>query len=301
MIKMQNQTRGLREVCRLLGYSRQAYYQGQQIAAEWSLKEDLIIQQVLRYRTNQPRLGVRKLQEMMSTFMTEHRIDMGRDVLFDLLRENNLLIRRRMRKKPLTTDSNHWMRKYPDLTWKIVLNRADELWVSDITYIHLPKKKFGYLSLVTDAYSRKIVGFCMNANLSAQGPVKALVMALEGKSSSEAPLIHHSDRGAQYCSDVYVNLLKAGSVDISMTQSGNPKDNAIAERINGILKQELLEEVYPDLQQAQQAVTAAIDIYNRLRPHSSVDMMTPDKAHAQTGPILRRWKIRQFKQKQEVV
>jgi transposase InsO family protein len=181
------------------------------------------------------------------------------------------------------------MRRYPDLIRNIKLSRADELWVSDITYIQLTKKKFAYLSLVTDAYSRKIVGFCMNNDLSVEGPVAALEMALKGRASDE-PLIHHSDRGSQYCADDYVSLLKSGAINISMTQSGNPRDNAIAERVNGILKQELLEEVYSDIKQAKQSSVTSIDIYNRIRPHSSVDMMTPEKAHMQKGEISRRWK-----------
>lgn len=299
---MQSQTRGLREVCRLLGHSRQAYYQSQKLSANWALKEDLVIQQVLGHRILQPRLGGRKLLDMMELFMFDHNIDMGRDLLFDLLRDNDLLVRRKKRKQPQTTDSNHWLKKYPDLIRNIVLSRANELWVSDITYIRLPRKKFGYLSLVTDAYSRKIVGFCMNNDLSAEGPVKALEMALRGRASAaaHAGLIHHSDRGSQYCSDIYVKLLKDNAIDISMTQSGNPRDNALAERVNGILKQELLKDLYPNIKKAQQAVTEAIDIYNRIRPHSSVDMMTPEKAHTATGPIMRRWKLRKFKQKQEV-
>ena len=129
----------------------------------------------------------------------------------------------------------------------------------------------------------------MNNDLSAEGPINALQMALKGRTGS-APLIHHSDRGSQYCSDAYVTLLQRGAIGISMTQSGNPRDNAIAERVNGILKQELLEDVYPNIKQAQQGAAVAIDIYNRLRPHSSVDMMTPEKAHAKTGVIRNRWK-----------
>jgi transposase InsO family protein len=296
---MQRSSRGLREVCRLLGYSRQAYYQYQKSSVNQSFKEDLVIQQVIRHREIQPRVGGRKLLEMMEPFIKDHTIEMGRDQLFDLLRNNDLLIRRKKRSKPLTTDSNHWMRKYPDMIRAIVLNRADELWVSDITYIQLPKREFGYLSLVTDAYSRKIVGFCMNHNLSADGPVSALKMALKGRINTGS-LIHHSDRGTQYCSDAYVSLLIDNRIGISMTQSGNPKDNAIAERVNGILKQELLKDVYPNMKQAFQAVASAVDIYNRVRMHSSINMMTPEKAHTETGPISRRWKSRSFKQKQEV-
>jgi transposase InsO family protein len=288
-MKMQSCSRGLRELCRLLGFSRQAYYQYHKSLTKRALQEDLVIQQVLYHRILQPRIGGCKLHEMMESFMAAHGIAMGRDLFLDLLRENNLLLVRRKRKQPLTTDSNHWMRRYPDLINNISLNRADELWVSDITYINLPNEKFGYLSLITDAYSRKIVGFCMNKDLSAEGPVAALEMALKGRKSKE-PLIHHSDRGSQYCSDDYINLLKANTIGISMTQSGNPRDNAIAERVNGILKQELLEEVYPDIKQAQHAVVIAIDTYNRVRPHSSVDMMTPERAHIQTGQIKRRWK-----------
>jgi len=288
-MKMRSCSRGLRGFCRLLGHSPQAYYQYQKIAGKKSLEEDLLIQQVLCHRTFQPRLGCRKLHEMMEPFMEDHDMYICRDLLFDLLRENDLLIVKRRRSQPQTTDSNHWMKKYPDLIKDIRLSRADELWVSDITYIRLRKKKFAYLSLITDAYSRKIVGFCMHIDLSAEGPLTALEMALKGR-ASDKPLIHHSDRGSQYCSDGYVTLLKSNTINISTTQSGNPKDNAIAERVNGILKQELLEDAYSNINQAQCSAKIAIDIYNRMRPHSSVDMMTPEKAHTQTGPIKRRWR-----------
>jgi len=288
-MKMQSSSRGLRELCRLLGYSPQAYYQYQKLSGKRALAEDLLIQQVLYHRISQPRVGGLKLHEMMEPFMEDHDIYIGRDLLFDLLRENDLLIRRRRRSHPCTTDSNHWMRRYPDLIRNIKLSRADELWVSDITYIHLKNNTFAYLSLVTDAYSRKIVGFCVNSDLSAGGPLTALKMAFKGRANDE-PLIHHSDRGSQYCSDGYIALLNSGTISISMTQSGNPRDNAIAERVNGILKQELLEEVYPNIKQAQQSAVIAIDTYNRIRPHRSVDMMTPEKAHTQKGEIKRRWK-----------
>jgi transposase InsO family protein len=288
-MKMQNCSRGLRELCRLLGYSSQAYYQYQRSSGKRALEEDLLIGQILHHRSLQPRLGGRKLHEIMEPFMDAHQLRIGRDQLFDLLRANGLLNRNRRRGKPRTTDSNHWMKKYPGLIKGIVLNRAEELWVSDITYIQMKKNRFAYLSLVTDAYSRKIVGYCMNNDLSATGPVTALGMALKARTGN-GPLIHHSDRGSQYCCDDYTNLLKSATINISMTQSGNPKDNAIAERVNGILKQELLEELYIDIKTARQSVTTAIDTYNRIRPHSSVDMMTPEKAHTQTGTIKRRWK-----------
>ena len=288
-MSMQSRPRGLRGLCRLLGYSPQAYYRYQRISFKRRLGEDLLVGQVLAHRRLQPRLGGRKLHEMLLPFMTEHGLYMGRDQLFDLLRENGLLVKKRRRSQPRTTDSNHWLKRYPDLTTGIKLNRADQLWVSDITYIRLTAKRFGYLSLVTDAYSRKIVGFHLSDNLLAEGPVAALQMAL-GSRSGDKPLIHHSDRGSQYCADEYVSLLKTNAIGISMTQSGDPRDNAIAERVNGILKQELLLEAYPNIKRAHRSVVAAVDIYNRIRPHSSLDMMTPEKAHTRTGPIRRRWK-----------
>ena len=196
-MKMQSGSRGLRELCRLLGFSRQAYYQYQDLLGKRSLEEDLVIGQVLHHRILQPRIGGEKLHEMLGPFLEDHNIKIGRDLFIDLLRENGLLIRRRSRRRPVTTNSNHWMRKYPNLISNIRLSRAEELWVSDITYIHLPHRKFAYLSLVTDAYSRKIVGYCLNHDLSAEGPVNALQMALDGRTGNE-PLIHHSDRGSQY-------------------------------------------------------------------------------------------------------
>jgi putative transposase len=288
-MKVQDQLRGVRRYCRLLGYSPQAYYQNQRTSFKRRLGEDLVLAQVSAHRRLQPRLGGRKLHEMLLPFMASHDLYMGRDHLFELLRDNDLLVKRRRRSQPRTTDSNHWMRRYPDLTKKLKLNRADALWVSDITYIRVKGSRFGYLSLITDAYSRKIVGFHLCDNLTAEGPLRALQMALGSRGCNE-PLIHHSDRGSQYCSDNYVSLLRANGVEISMTGGGDPRDNAIAERVNGILKQELLLEVYPGIRQAYQSVVAAVDIYNRIRPHSSLDMMTPEKAHMRTGPVKRRWK-----------
>jgi len=288
-MKMQSCSRGLRELCRLLGHSPQAYYQYQKALGKSVLEDDLLIAQVLHHRLLQPKLGGRKLYAMMEPFMADHHIVRGRDRLFNLLRENGLLNRKRRGSKPRTTDSNHWMKKYPDLIKDIELSRSEELWVSDITYIRLKSSKFAYLSLVTDAYSRKIVGYCMNKHLTVQGPVEALQMALKGRTGN-ALLIHHSDRGSQYCCENYTSLLKSAAIDISMTQSGDPRDNPIAERVNGILKLELLKESYPHIINARESAVKAVEIYNSVRLHSSIDMMTPDQAHGQTGPIERRWK-----------
>jgi transposase InsO family protein len=288
MTKMQSYPRGLRGLCRLLGYTTQAYYQYQRSLSNRSLKEDLLMQQILQHRRLQPRLGARKLMVVLQPFMDGHGISIGRDVFFELLRVNDLLIRRRRQQRPRTTFSAHSLKKYPDLVNGLVIGRPEEVWVSDITYINLTKG-FAYLSLVTDVYSHKIVGYCLNNDLSTEGCMIALSMAVKAKAGNQ-PLLHHSDRGTQYCANAYISLLKAHHIGISMTQSGDPRDNAIAERVNGILKQELLKEMYPGFKQAKQAVATAIDIYNRHRPHSSVDMLTPEQAHTRSGEIRRRWK-----------
>lgn len=279
----------MRELCKLLGYSSQAYYQYRKAETKRVLEEDLVIRQVFYHRRLQPRSGVRKLHELLQPFMQDHGFYLGRDLLFDVLRANGLLVRSRRRLRPRTTFSDHLLKKYPDLTKGLMVTRANALWVSDITYICL-SGRFAYLSLITDAYSRKIVGFHLSKDLSAEGCINALRMALKEYIPIGGTLVHHSDRGTQYCSHVYTGMLAAHGINISMTQSGDPRDNAIAERVNGILKQELLKKAYPNLQSARQGIAAAIEIYNRLRLHSSVDMLTPEQAHQQVGEIKRRWK-----------
>jgi putative transposase len=277
---MQTRSRGLRELCRLLGYSAQAYYQYNRQTEQRTFQQEVVIQQILEHRRLQPRIGTRKLLALTSP-------DIGRDAFFELLRANGLLVRR-IRHRVRTTFSSHRFRKYPDLVRNMVAERPDQLWVSDITYIRI-KQGFAYLSLVTDAYSRKIIGFSVSHDLSTDSCLKALRMALATRVTVQ-PLIHHSDRGTQYCSQHYIQLLKSKGVAISMTESGNPRDNAIAERVNGILKMEFLKENYDNINAAHLNIKQAIHIYNNLRPHSSVDMLTPERAHGMTGIIKRRWK-----------
>jgi putative transposase len=283
----QSMPRCINELCLLLGYSRQAFYQRKREEEKEVLGEELIVQEVLRHRKLMKRLGGRKLLVCMNEFMQQHALDMGRDAFFDLLRENGLLIRRR-RRKPYTTNSNHWLRKYPSLIEGFVPIAPNQLWVSDITYIRL-HNEFAYLSLITDAYSHKIVGFYLCENLSAKGCVNALKMALKSL-PEQHHLIHHSDRGVQYCSTEYVSLLEKERIRISMTQTGNPRENPMAERVNGILKEELLEDVFLSFSVAREQVAIAISIYNFHRPHSSVDMLTPVEAHSSEGILKRRWK-----------
>lgn len=294
----QSESRSIQTLCSLLGYSRQAYYKFVKHAEKEALQHDLILQEVLKIRKPLKRLGTRKLLFKMEGFLREHHIEIGRDAMFDLLATHKLLIRKRKRRVPVTTFSDHRMRKYPNLIVDLIPTAPNQLWVSDITYITL-KDNFAYLSLITDAYSRKIVGFYLSETLSADGCIKALQMALKNNPQL-GRLIHHSDRGSQYCCADYVSIHDKHFIKISMTQSGDPLENAIAERVNGILKDELLEKIYINYQKAKQAIAAAISIYNYQRPHSSIDMLTPIEAHLREGELKRRWK-NYYSKKKEVV
>jgi putative transposase len=242
----------------------------------------------LRYRKLQKRIGTRKLFGQMSTFLTQQGFQIGRDAMFDLLSERGLLVRKRRRSGCITTFSKHRFKKYPNIIRDFIPIAPNQLWVSDITYIHL-ENGFAYLSLITDAYSRKIVGFYLSKDLSAKGPLNALKMAIKTNDVITG-LIHHSDRGVQYCCDSYVKLLTDEKIKISMTENGDPLENAIAERVNGILKQELLEEVFPDFVTASNNVAIACSTYNHLRPHGSIDDLKPAEAHQMKGAINKRWK-----------
>jgi len=279
--------RGLDASCRLLGYTRQAYYKQKVRVERAAVGAELLVQEVLRVRVGQKRIGVRKLHHMLGGFCREHGIVLGRDALFDLLREHSLLIRRRRRSGPRTTVSAFWMKRYPNLAREFTPERSNQLWVSDITYVRVGEG-FGYLSLVTDAYSRKIVGFHLSGSLSAKGPASALRMALKAN-PERSGLIHHSDRGLQYYSAAYMKLI-GKKIRVSMSEKSDPLENALAERVNGILKQELLARSFSSFSQACFEVARAVYTYNYQRPHLSVDMLTPAEAHTRTGILKRRWK-----------
>lgn len=240
-----------------------------------------------------PRIGGRKLHYMLTETLQKHGISIGRDKLFDLLEGYGLLIRCRRRKRAITTDSNHPFYKYPNLIRELQVIRPNHLWVSDITYISL-KERFCYLSLVTDAYSRKIVGYCLYPTLKKEGPLQALNMALADLPGKlQAQLIHHSDRGLQYCCNDYTSLLQDKGIGISMTEKGDPYENAIAERVNGILKNEFaLDQIFYSYEQAQAQLDSAINIYNANRPHASCNYLTPKEAHQQQGLLITKWKRR---------
>ena len=283
----QSEKRCKTSLCSLLGYSRQGYYSRARRAEKEALEGELVIQEVLCHREKQQKIGTRKLFFLLNGFMVTAGIVLGRDAFFDLLREHGLLIRKRKSRKPRTTYSCFWMHKYPNLAKDFIPTGPNQLWVSDITYIRIGNG-FGYLSLITDAYSRKIVGFHLRRDLSAKGCIAALKMALKNNPERKG-LIHHSDRGSQYYSSGYLKLLEP-DIRVSMTENSDPLENAIAERVNGILKGELLKERFDSFSEAKSAVAIAVSTYNHLRPHGSVDMLMPAVAHTQTGPLKRRWK-----------
>lgn len=248
----------------------------------------MVIQFVQQIRKTHPRLGGRKLHYLLQQPLQEHRIKLGRDALFDLLENNGLLIRRR-RRKTITTWSKHPFRKYPNLTKNLNLTAPNQLWVSDITYLRT-RQRFVYLSLITDAYSRKIVGYDAAANLEAVNAIKALKMALQQAGPSVQGLIHHSDRGIQYCTHEYVALLESNAIRISMTEKGDPLENPIAERVNGILKEEYLRHPIKDLAHATYLLRNAVNTYNQRRPHLSCNLLTPQQVHGEKLAITRLWK-----------
>lgn len=277
----------MKSICQLLGYTPQAYHKQTKHLLIKQVHEGIILQEVHAIRKDQPKCGTRKLLMMLQPFFLTHKIAIGRDSFFDLLAKNKLLVRK-VRRNIKTTNSNHRFHRYPNVAKDFNPLKAHELWVADITYIPL-KDRFAYLFLITDAYSRKIVGFHVSDDMKVSSGIVALKKALDQK-PLETIVIHHSDRGIQYCSNEYVALLQKHHAIISMTQSGDPLENAIAERVNGILKTELISSSYPDIDKASVSIARAIIIYNYKRTHSSLNYQIPADVHSQQGPQIRRWK-----------
>lgn len=253
-----------------------------------ALKEEILLQMIHKERKMMPRLGGRKLLHKIQPQLSED-LYLGRDLLFSFLRDHGLLVRRR-RNRAITTNSKHWLRKYPNHIKGIVPQGPNRQWVSDITYIRV-KEGFAYLSLITDAYSRKIIGWSLGNTLEAKHSVEALRMALKQLPRGSKGVCHHSDRGVQYCSEEYVKTLQRNHFQISMTENGDPLENAIAERVNGVLKDEWLYHMrFQTTEQAKATLAETIRIYNTERPHGSINFLTPQMAHQQSGAIKRKWK-----------
>ena len=271
---------GLVRICRLFGVTRQAYYQHFWQRESTGIEENLVLAQVLSIRKDHRVMGGRKLYEKLHPFLLAHQVKMGRDALFDLLAANGLLVKKK-RRRFITTFSNHWLRKWPNLIRQMKVTAVNRLWVSDITYFKVAGD-YVYISLITDAYSHKIVGYHLAETLETIETIKALRMALKQLPENlTEPLIHHSDRGVQYCSETYVKLLQDNGIAISMTENGDPLENAVAERIYGILKSEYLKHYQTNtVQQAKEQLTQAVKLYNEDRPHFSIGLLTPELVHS---------------------
>jgi len=275
-------------ICGLFGKTRQAYYKRKEYNYKGRLNEDLILTVIRNIRETQKRIGGRKMLKMIRERVPEE-LQIGRDEFFNLLRQHGLLVRKRKR-RVVTTNSFHWLHKYPNLIKGLLPERSNHVWVSDITYIRT-EEGFLYLYLITDAYSRKIIGWHLSDNLGSDNAIHALYMAISQLPAESREIIHHSDRGIQYCSVKYVKVLESNGIKISMTENGDPYENAIAERVNGIIKTEWLYDMeLKDYNDTYKAIEQIVRIYNSERPHSSVDMLTPDQAHKQTGKLKRLWK-----------
>ncbi len=253
----------------------------------------MIIKQIKEIRKEHPSMGVRKLYLKLQPFMQTHQIKLGRDGLFTLLAAHHLLIRNRKRKIQ-TTQSFHRFKKYPNQIIGFTPTGVNQLWVSDITYWPTKDSNY-YITLITDAYSHKIVGYQVGESLEAIESIQALQMALSAliRPPDQPKLIHHSDRGIQYCSNGYVKLLEAYHIQISMTTNGDPLENAIAERVNGIIKDEYLSHYQVNgLHQAKQVLEKVVKLYNQDRPHMSIGNHTPVQLHDATitMEIKKLWK-----------
>ncbi len=267
-----------KEICQLFGKSRQAWYDINQRGSDNLLQEELLLQWVHDIRLSLPRTGTIKLRSMLAINQANHDIKIGRDAFFSLLRKHDMLIKPK-KKYVRTTQSYHRFKRWPNLIERWVPDRPEQLWVSDITYLRI-EDGFIYLSLITDAFSRKIVGYHLSQKLKVNGCIASLQKAIKSRADPFLELIHHSDRGIQYCCDDYVQLLQAHDIRISMTQSGSPYDNAIAERVNGILKQEFgLDAIFKSYSHTIDPVAKAIYTYNNIRPHFSCSLKTPAETH----------------------
>lgn len=267
------------KICQMHGYSRQGYYQRKRQETEKLLKGMLLLEEIRRIRSRQPRIGGRKLYHLLKSFMDSLGLKLGRDRFFAFLKEHELLVDRRKRRVQ-TTNSRHRFHMYGNLIKEKPITRPNQVYVADITYIRT-LEGFSYLSLLTDAYSRKIVGYDLSRSLSIEGAMRSLQKALRDAGGKTQGLVHHSDRGIQYCSYAYTDKLMAHGVQISMTEKDHVYENALAERVNGILKDEfMLGETLVNYQVAAKMVSQAIEIYNNERPHQSLNYRTPSSVHA---------------------
>ena len=273
--------------CKLFGVNRQVYYRRNRSTSKRKATAAKVVGMVLDIRKQMPRIGTRKLYYLLKDPLQE--LGVGRDKLFSILKANHLNIKPK-RSYRTTTNSHHRFHKHKNLVDHMPLTRPEQLWVSDITYVG-NRSKHNYLALVTDAYSKKVVGHDLSNSLGVDGSLRALKMAVKQRMYKDEQLIHHSDRGIQYCCDDYQKLLGKKKIKCSMTEKYDPYANAVAERVNGILKDEFqLEQFDVDTETMKKLVKDSVNIYNTKRPHYSCYMLTPEQMHRQKTIKIRTYK-----------
>lgn len=295
-MKAQGLGKSVQELSGLFGYSRQHFYQQRQRLSARTLREAAILDFVDRHRKEQSQLGTVKLQHLWNKQAGVQPI--GRDALYDLLRRHHRLVRKRAKYRPRLTDGNG-QSIYPDYRKRLVVDRPALLWCSDTTYIQMQgSPKWLYLTCVTDEYSHLIVGYTLSESLETSALLPAYQMAVDqelpaGQLYFEQPLFLHTDRAGQFKSKLYQDFTTAYGITRSMAAAGKSHENPVAERLNGILKNELLgRTIFSSLAEAKQAIAKAIKVYNECRPHLSCELRTPREAHQQTGVLNKLWRQR---------
>ena len=274
-----NYPAGIAGLCGKLGMSRQNYYQGRKRRTKAQLDAELVCRLVRRERALQPRLGGRKLLHMLRGELAEHGVKLGRDRFFAVLREHSLLLEKLPSYAPKTTNSRHSLPVFRNLVRDMTLTGRNQAWASDITYIRTDEG-FIYLALISDMWSRKIVGYHAGDTLEAEGALRALERAAATLGEGERP-VHHSDRGCQYCCHAYVEALRKHGMGVSMTEEAHCYENALAERVNGILKQEYgLGSWFKRKADAKGAIDEAVLLFNTKRPHLALAYQTPQQVHS---------------------
>lgn len=280
---------GLGVLCGLVGKTRQAFYDGCKRKEKKQFDNSIIITLVKRERKIAKRIGGKRLLKILKEELLEHGISIGQQAFLDVLRSNDLLITKRKR-KPKLTDSKHKLPVFPNKARNLEINQSEVLWVSDITYIKV-FDRFHYLILITDAYSRKVVGYNFARHMTAEFCCEALTEAIDQRQYPNRKLMHHSDRGSQYCSVDYTTKLVENHLIISMTENGDPLENPLAERMNRTFKDVFgMDENFKTFSDAKTQIDKSIEYYNSRLPHSSIDNLTPAIAHGKQGRLKKHWK-----------
>ncbi len=266
-----------------MSYSRQYFYKQQKDAAKEVEKEKRIKQLIDRERKLLPRVGTRKIHHLIKTDLETQELKFGRDKLFRLMQKQGLLIKPQ-RRYIQTTMSKHWLKKWPNIIKEIKVDEPDQVWMSDITYIKTEEGNC-YLNMITDAYSRKIVGYAIADNMETESMITALTMAAKQKQNKHLSTIHHSDRGLQYCSKEYASVISDNHMRLSMTENSDPYENALAERMNRTIKEEFgMNRPLKNKSQAIELVSESVSLYNNYRPHLALKMKTPSQVYKTKNP-----------------